>query len=249
MSFLFGSKSQQTGTAQSPGDYWLQTLLQPNLYQMRDRAYYSVPMWKVTEAPEAPGVARGYDIPEPYGVPSYSSAQMPYSSPTDYLTRGEMDTARNVMENFYGTGGGGSARGGGSGAGFDMEAALASDLAQGAMSRYMQARLPYDTMETQAARDIWGGRLGREQDVWEAQLGLGRDIFGAQNQMNVLGYQGDMAQYGYEQQTYDPRWMLSMYPGSTGSPIVQPGQTSFFSNPLNLMMTYGMGKDFGWWGG
>ena len=201
-----GSDPQQVGTAQSPGDYWMQTLLQPSLLQARDRMYYGKPMYNVPNAPQAPE-AQGYNA-QGYGAP-----QAPFSSPTDYLQRGEMDTSRNVMENFYGQGGGGSATGGGSGAGFDREAALSSQLGQGAMGRYMNAQLPYAQMGAQASQFGAG-----------AQNQAGQFNASAQNQMGAMGYGGQMQQYGYQNQAMNPSGLLSMYPGSTGNPMVNPGQ-------------------------
>ena len=207
-----GSDPQQVGTAQSPGDYWMQTLLQPNLLQARNKLYAGQPMYNVPNAPQA----QGYDA-QGYTAQGYTAPQMPYSSPTDYLQRGEMNTARNVMENFYGQGGGGSATGGGSGAGFDREAALSAQLGQGAMGRYMNAQLPYAQMDAQASQFGAGAQNQASQFGAGAQNQAG--MFGATSQNQLLGQQ-----YGYQNQAMNPSGLLSMYPGSTGNPMVNPGQ-------------------------
>jgi len=233
-----GSDPQQVGTAQSPGDYWMQTLLQPNLLQARNRLYAGQPMYNVPNAPQAP-TAQGYDA-QGYTAQGYTAPQMPYSSPTDYLQRGEMDTARNVMESFYGQGGGGSATGGGSGAGFDREAALSAQLGQGAIGRYMNAQLPYAQMGAQASQFGAGAQNQASQFGAGAQNQASQFGAGAQNQMGAMGYGGQMQQYGYQNQAMNPSGLLSMYPGSTGNPMVNPGQQGKGMGDMMLGSMMGM---------
>lgn len=209
---LFGSAPEQTGTAISPGQQYAQDQFRPLLQQQAQAAMGGQPLWQTGQAPGAPQAA------------TYNAPQMPFSSPTDYLQQGEMDTARNIMEQF----GGGSARGGQSGSGYDMQAGLSSKLAQGAMGRYMQASLPFAQMQNQAS------------------------MFGAQgqNQMSALGFGGQMQQYGYENQAMQAPWNYqSLYSNTTGSPIVDPGQQGILGDLGTFGGMLGLDSLFGGGGG
>jgi len=166
--------------------------------------------------PTVDAQSQGYTS-QGYNSQGYNAPQMPYSSPMDYLQRGEMDTARNVMENFYGSGGGGSGRGGGSGAGFDREAALSSQLGQGAMGRYMNALQPYSQMQAQASQFGAGSQNVASQFGAQAQNQASQ--FGAQAQ-NTAGMFNAAAQ----NQSYAAPWdYQGLYANTTGSEMVDPG--------------------------
>jgi len=172
-----GSAPSQAGTAITPGQQYAQQQFRPLLQQQARAAMGGQQLYPTVNAQ-----AQGYSAP-----------QMPFSSPTDYLQRGEMDTARNIMEQF----GGGSARGGQTGSGYDREAGLASQLAQGAMGRYMNALQPYSQMEAQAS-----------------QFGAG-----AQNQASMFNASNQNQAYAAPWQGYQ-----NVYANTTGNAMVNPGQ-------------------------
>jgi hypothetical protein len=222
--FLFGSGPEQVGTASDPGQQWLQGKLQPLLEGILGKIGSGQPAYNVPQAPSAPGVP-SYNV-SPYQVP-----QAPYSSPMDMIQSGEMNTARNLREQFYGGGGGGSAMGGVSGQGQVFDSNLAAQLAQGAVGRWANMQLPYAQMQGQQARDVWG----QQNNVWNAGL----------NQAN-LGYtMGQIPQWQAQAQAYNPYPWASMYSGTYGSPIVEPGQQGFVQDMAGTAGTLGLMSLFG----
>jgi len=207
-----GSDPQQTGTAITPGQQYAQQQFMPLLQRQAQAGMGGQQLY-----PTADAQAQGYNA-QGYNAQGYNAPQMPYSTPMDYLQQGEMSSARNVMENFYGQGGGGSATGGGSGAGYDMQAGLSSQLAQGAMGRYMNAQLPYAQMGAQASQ------FGAGAQNQASQFGAG-----AQNQASQFGASGQnqasMFNAGQQNQAYASPWNYqSVYQGTTGNAMINPGQ-------------------------
>jgi hypothetical protein len=140
---LGSSDAKQVGTAQSPGDAWLQGMIQPGMTQSLANLYQGGSAYPVPQAPQA-----NYQLP-----------QAPYASPYDMIQSGEMQTAQNLREQFYGGGGGGSAMGGVSGQGQVFDSNLATNMAQGATSRYAAMQLPYDQMLNQQGQLGYQGQL------------------------------------------------------------------------------------------
>ena len=193
-----GSDPSQAGTAITPGQQYAQQQFAPLLQQQARAAMGGQQLYPTVNAQ-----AQGYSAP-----------QMPFSSPTDYLQRGEMDTARNIMEQF----GGGSARGGQTGSGYDREAGLASQLAQGAMGRYMNALQPYSQMEAQAS-----------------QFGAG-----AQNQASMFNASNQNQAYAAPWQGYQ-----NVYANTTGNAMVNPGSQGKGMGDMLLGTALG-GSMLGW---
>ena len=222
---LFGSEPEQVGTAQSPGQAWLQGQLKPLLGNIFGNLMGGQGAYNVPNAPQAPGV------PD-YNVTPYQTPNAPYASPQDMIQGGEMRTAQNLMENFYSGGGGGSAMGGLSGQGANIMGNVLSDLSQGAVGRYAQMQLPYAQMQNQQGRDVWGA----QNDVWRAGL----------NQQN-LGYtMGQIPQWQQQTQAMNPLPYAGMYSGTYGSPMIQQGQQGI----VQQMLPYaglGFGEKKGWW--
>ena len=101
------------------------------------------------------------------------------------------------------------------------------------MGRYMQAQLPYAQMGAQASQ------FGAGAQNQAAQFGAGAQnqagMFGATSQNQLLGQQ-----YGYQNQAMNPSGLLSMYPGSTGYPMVNPGQQGKGMGDMMLGSMMGM---------
>jgi len=150
--FLFGSGPEQTGTAQSPGQAWLQGQLQPLLSKGIQAGLSGQGLYPVQQAP----------MPN-YNIGSYSVPQAPFSSPTDYLQSGELRTAQNLLENFFAGGGGGSAGGGLSGQANTIYGNVLGDLSKGLVGRYNQMQLPYNQMQAQANQNIWQAGVNQGQ--------------------------------------------------------------------------------------
>jgi|SRR5690348_3625419 len=101
--------------------------------------------------------------------------------------------------------------------------------------------------------------VGNAQNLTNSKLGLQGALMGAGNQIQGLSQQqidANMAKYNYYQQL--PYQMLQQYEQFLGG--VQPGSQQsnpYFTNPmanalgtgLAGMQLYGMGKNYGWWGG
>lgn len=196
---LFGSEPTQYGEATTAGQSWLQQLLKPGIQSLFSNYQSGQPGFNVPQAPQAPGVPN-------YNVTPYSTPQAPFGSPSDMIQGGEMNAARNLMEQLYSGGGGGSAMGGLSGQGAQVMGNVLSDLSQGAVGRYAQMQLPYAQMQAQQAQDVWN----MQNQVWNMPL-----------QQANLGYtQGQIPQWQAQAQAMDPRWLYQMYSGTYGSPMV-----------------------------
>lgn len=160
-----GSEPEQTGTAISPGQVWLQQLLQPMLQRGVSRGMGGQQLYPTAGLPHTPH-AKGYSAP-----------QAPYSSPSDYLGQYQ-DTAQNAMEQFWGGGGGGSAMGGYSGSGVDEMARITDYATRNATMDYNQAMLPYAQMQNQAS--MFGAGAQNQMNTMGYSGGLQQ--MGAQNQ-------------------------------------------------------------------
>ena len=246
--FLFGSEPEQVGTAQSPGQSWLQNQLKPLLNMgiqagLSGQGLYNVP--QAPQAPQAPSITAPPSAPMAgsYGVPS-----APFSSPSDLIQSGELRTAQNLLENFYSGGGGGSAMGGLSGQGSQVLGNVLSDLSQGAVGRYAQMQLPYDQLQAQANQNIWGAginqaNLGYTQGQIPAwQMGIQLPL-----QQQNLGYTaGQIPQWQQQIQSNQSPWNLaSLFSGSYGSPIVNQGQQGLFQSTANTAGGLGLASLFG----
>lgn len=163
---VFGTRPEQQGTAQSPGQSWLQQQLQPLLMNMIS-GYQSG--------------QQGYATPQMSALPEYGQTpQAPYSSPSDMIQSGEMQAAQNLREQFYGGGGGGSAMGGVGGQGQVFDSNLAAQMAQGATSRYAQMQFLYDQMQASQNQNIFGAGVSNQQMQYQTQA----------QAMNPLGLAG-----------------------------------------------------------
>ncbi len=212
--FLFGSHPTQQGTAQSPGQAWLQQQMKPGLGQVFSNLFNNQPAYNVPQAPMAPSAP---NIPD-YNAGSYSVPTAPFNSPTDLIQSGELRTAQNLMQNFYSGGGGGSAMGGLSGQGASVMGNVLSDLSQGAVGRFAQMQLPYDQMQANQAQDIWGLQNQANMQQWQQNALLPL-------QQQNLGYtSGQIPQWQAQTQAMNPYPYYSMYSGTYGTPMVQPGQ-------------------------
>ena len=190
---IFGTAPKQQGTAISPGQDWWQQQLQPMLQQGVQAGMSGQGLWQTPQTPQAQG----------YQAQGYTSPQAPFSSPMDMIQSGEMNTAQNLMQQFYSGGGGGSAMGGLSGQGQGVMGNVLGNLAQGAVGRYAQMQQSYDQMRDQAA--MYGAGAQNQANQFQA---------GAQNQMNMMGY-------GAQQQANAAPWDLAnQYPTTFGSPMV-----------------------------
>ena len=210
---LFGSEPEQVGTAQSPGDAWLQQMLQPMLQRgigagKSGRGLY--PTAGLPNTPQAQGYqAQGYDAP-----------QAQYNSPADFA--GGYTNIINRMMEPYGDALGGS-MGGFSGAGQNIMGSAMGQIAPQIMNQYTQYQQPFAQMQNQAS--MFGAG---------AQNQAGQFNAGAQNQMAGLGYQGGLQRMQNQQQSYAAPWNLAgMYSGSTGSPMIQQGQQGLFGGLIN----------------
>ena len=152
---LFGSEPEQVGTAQSPGQSWMQQLLMPGLQQMMGNYMGGQPGWQTPNMPSLPEFGQ--------------TPQAPFSSPMDMIQSGEMNTAQNLREQFYSGGGGGSAMGGVGGQGQVFDSNLAAQLAQGATGRFAQMQLPYDQMQQQQNANIFGAGVNQQNMQYQAQ--------------------------------------------------------------------------------
>jgi len=187
-----GSDPSQAGTAITPGQQYAQQQFAPLLQQQALAAMGGQKLYPTVDAGSTGYTAQGYNSP-----------QMPFSSPMDYLQKGEIDTTRNLIEQF----GQGSARGGPTQSGYDYEANLFGQLGQGAMGRYMNALLPYSQMEAQASQ------FGAGAQNQARQFGAG-----AQNQASMFNTSN-------RNQAYAAPWNYqSMYANTTGNAMVNPGQ-------------------------
>ena len=232
-----GSPTQTT--SQTPGQQGLQQLLGPMYGQAQQSALGGTPLYPTAPLPQTP-YAHGYN-PQGYQPPSpYSAPQAPYSSVSDYLGQYK-DTAQNAMEQFWGSGGGGSARGGYSGAGVDAMAKVTDYATQHATKDYNDERYRYATMQMQAARDPYIQQTLANQ--FGAQAGNQAGQFGAQqqNMMAQMGYGGALQNQLYQNNAYRDPWnILSQGPQTWGDQIVQPNQlASGLGNALGTMGTLG----------
>lgn len=264
---LFGSEPEQVGTAQSPGQAWLQNTLKPliqrGVYQgLENRSLYNVPQlpnapsfYKIPDAPEAPGVP---DYPG-YGVGSYQTPQAPFSSPADFA--GGYETILNRMIEPFGESLG-SARGGWSGSGQQVLGSAMGEIAPQIMNQYTQSMLPYAQMQGQQARDVWGAQTqydtSRLGNLFNAQLGQGNlgytmgqipqwqmEATGPQQQANLRYLSGDLPYWQAQTQARSAPWNLaSMYSGTYGSPMVQQGQQGMFGTAANMLPFFGLGSLF-----
>ena len=185
--FIFGSDAEEVGQAQTRGNEWLERMLQPMLQQAIQRGMGGQQLYPTAGVPQTP-TAQGYT------AQGYNAPQMPFSSPMDYLQRGEMRTAQNILEQFGG-GGGSSPTAGPSGMFQANAERMAGDLSTGAMGRYMNALLPYSQMQGQASM------FGAGAQNQAAQFGAG-----AQNQMTALGYGGQLQGMGAQNQAFGQLW-------------------------------------------
>jgi len=212
--FLFGSEPEQMGTAQSPGQSWLQQQLRPMMQQGIQAGMSGQQLYPTAGLPNTPQ-AQGYN------AQGYQAPQAPYGSPSDYLGQYQ-DTSMNAMEQFWGGGGGGSAMGGWSGSGVNAGSEIATWAGRNAMQDYQNAMLPYANMQNQASQ--FGANAQNQAGMFGAQ---------AQNQMEAMGYGGGLQQMQNQQQSYGAPWnILSQYSGTYGSPMVQPGQSGLVQNLL-----------------
>jgi len=137
---LFGSDPSIQGFAQSPGQSYLQSLLQPGIGGMANAAQTGQPLYNVPQAP----------------MPSYQVPQAPFSSPADFA--GGYDTILNRMIEPFGESLG-SARGGWSGAGQQVLGSAMREIAPQIMNQYTQSVLPYAQMQNQ--QGLAGYSLGQ----------------------------------------------------------------------------------------
>jgi len=155
---LFGSEPSQVsqvGTAQSPGQSWMQQLLMPGLQQMMGNYM---------------GGGQGWQTPNMPSLPEFGQTpQAPFSSPMDMIQSGEMNAAQNLREQFYSGGGGGSAMGGVGGQGQVFDSNLAAQMAQGATGRFAQMQLPYDQMQFNQLGSIFNAGVGQQGMQYQAQ--------------------------------------------------------------------------------
>ena len=191
ISGLFGTNPQQQGEAISGGQSFWGNALQGMMQQGVNAGMSGNQLYPTQNAQSQGYTAQGYSAPD-----------MQFSSPTDYLQQGEMDTARNIMEQF----GSGSARGGQSGSGYDMEAGLSSKLAQGSVARYMDQLYRYDQMKNQE------GQFNASSQNEAMRFGAG-----SQNQANMFNA-------GQANQSYAAPWQLTnQFPTTYGSPVIGEG--------------------------
>ena len=125
--FLFGSETEQMGTAQSPGNAWLQNALRPMLGQ---------------------GIGAGMGGQPLYPTQGYNAPQAPFSSPADFA--GGYENIINRMMEPYGDALGG-AMGGFSGAGQNIMGSAMGQIAPQIMNQYTQNQGMYDQMGAQAS--------------------------------------------------------------------------------------------------
>ena len=255
---LFGSDAEQVGTAQSPGDAWLQNMLQPMIQRgigigMSGQGLYQTP--NVPSTPQAQSYqGQGYN-PSSYMGQGYNAPQAPWSSPSDYLGQYQ-DTSMNAMEQFWGGGGGGSAMGGWSGSGVGAGAEIATLAGRNAMQDYQNAILPYAQMQNQAGQfnagvqntaNQYNAGMRNQASMFGAgaQNTAGQFNAGQYNQMAGMGYGGALQGMQNQQQSYAAPWNLAgMYSGATGSPMVQPGQQGIaqsFADMSPLLLGGAMG--------
>jgi len=203
--FLFGSESEQVGTVQSPGQTWLENLLKPMIQQAVGAGMGGTQLYPTASLPTTP-TAMGYSLPNPYGIP-----QAQYQSPADFAG-GYTDVINKMMEPYGDALGG--AMTGWSGTGKEVLGAAMGRIAPTIMRDFTQYQLPYQQMAMLGAQDVYGAGIGQNQFFANAQ-----------NQMAAMGYGGGLQQMGAQQQAYSTPWnLMGMYSGSTGSPMVQPGQ-------------------------
>lgn len=208
-----GSDPSQVGTAITPGQMYAQQQFMPLIQRQAQAAMGGQQLYPTVNAQARGYRAQGYDAP-----------QMPFSSPTDYLQKGEIDTTRNLIEQF----GQGSARGGPTQSGYDYEANLFGQLGQGAMGRYMNALLPYSQMEAQASQ------FGAGAQNQASQFGAG-----AQNQASMFNASN-------QNQAYAAPWNYqNVYQGTTGNAMVNPGQQGKGMGDM-LAMGLGGASMLGW---
>ena len=236
--FLFGSGPEQVGTAQSPGDAWLQNQLKPLIERgvlsgTHGQGLYNVPNapmpgYQVPQAPWMQGQqAQGGQMQSMGPGQLYSGGQNQASSGGKFV--GQMQSMG--PEQLYGGGGQNqmmqpAMQGQGYGAENFLqrgEVNAAQNIFQDLISQTGSARggIPGGTYGSgeRMAGDLATGAMGRYA---AAQLPYDQMM----NQQGMLGYtMGQIPQWQQQAQSMAAPWnMMGMYPGTTGSPMVQPGQ-------------------------
>lgn len=186
---LAGTHPEQQGTAIDPNQQWMSQTL-------RNYLTAGAPLYHVPQAPTP------YQ-PTNFNEAGYNVSQAPFTSASDFLDRGEVNTAKNTFADLVSQFG--SSRGGIPGGVYGSGERMASDLAQGAVGRYTQANLPYAEMQTQANMDLWN-RQYQNQTLLPLQ------------QANMYYQMGQIPQWQQQAGAYQAPWnlMASTY----GSPIV-----------------------------
>jgi hypothetical protein len=207
--FFGGEDPSVQGYAQSRGQKASQQALFPLLQQGIGAGRSGGQLYPVADTPRTPS-ARGYNVPSQYNVPTPQ-----YQSPADFA--GGYDTILQRLIEPFGESLG-SARGGWSGSGQDIVGqAFGREIAPQIMSQYTQYQQPFNDYAFNQARD-----------PWQAQLGANQYMAQAQNQFGSMGYGGELQRMGALNQSYASPWNLtSLYSGTYGNPIVNPGSEGF----------------------
>jgi hypothetical protein len=209
---LGSSDAKQVGTAQAPGDAWLQGMIQPGMAQSLANLYQGGSAYPVPQAP----------TPN-YQISPYATPQAQYQSPADFAG-GYTDILNKMIEPYgesLGTG-----MGGWSGGGQNVLGSAMGQIAPQIMNQYTQYQLPYQQMAMQGAGDVFNAQNQQGQLGYQGQL----QGYGYQNAaMNPYNYYGM-----YQGSTGSP-----MVQPSQQDPWAQALQTGMMMYGMNSMSPFG----------